>query len=428
MRIITLMTIVLVLNGCDKLVFDDQLNFPVIEMLDAVQIDETGATLRAKVYNFNSQDVVDAYFNWYPSTISRFKEDVRFIQRVDITEGEISTRISRDLLVDERYSYRLIIELADKKIYAAPISFISKGATNNPFSFLTPSPPQQSGTFGQSFRAFGEFYMDTNEGLFQYKTQNNSFALVNNTRRVLSVRRVINDEFIFNTFPRSGTDSINIIKYSSTEDPGQTIGIYHNSLPIGLYGFSNLNKGYLVFSNGQIGQFDIENFQGITIIGEIPSISEELAFYSFVINNKVYIIASEKGAPEETRNFFWKFDLVSLRWETVPPFPGVGKYYFSTGSDGENFIYCGFGTLGRGRNSFNLGVLEGDMWRYDIRNNRWEFIGWWPKPMVNTSNTHITNVNNTSVGNRLRFFYKTSGQNIDPYIKVLTLNLDKIDY
>ena len=393
MRTYTYLLLIVILYSCNDLSFDERLTLPVVEMLEATAIDETGVTLNALVHDLGNENVVRGSFNWFPKGKKYFVEQERLLIDVNLNEHQtISARVDHDLIDDEIYIGRFIIELENEKIYSDTIQFTSKGATWEPFKkeILSAIGPLNSAEF--CFWAQDEIFITggdrPGDPLFIYNIEEEKgWQPVSN----IPPTRLFGQYLMsYNNKIYSAGHSL----YSSAEHAGLwvTDNVENDftrlgDIPIAAYNakfrFEVNGIGYMSSrgTSGGFWRFDLEDYQGVTDIGPLPFEGGAYQYYSFVCNDLAYVFFSEPVDNADQFPFYnnqlWVFDPETLFWEQLADYPGVGRDFFTTATDHQRYLYVGMGAPGHVNTSTtDPRSIDDDFWRYDVTNNSWEFIGY----------------------------------------------------
>jgi hypothetical protein len=390
MKNIYILLLIGLLWSCERIPVSDELTFPLFDEPTITNIDPSGVTVETFIHQIGDESIIRCAFNWFPADKTHFIEAERFM--IDITPKDQETarvRIDRDLMPDQTYAARLIIETTSRKVYSDTVHFISQGATHQPLELIKGSGINGS----QCMWALGHLML---AGGFQFNA-----TLV--TYRYDPVAQEWGD--IPTSFSR------NLIRgYIQSDDqnmysigrqsifPGGIEGLWkmsqYNAGFDYLSAFPVNNNEFLKFSfliNGQcysnspegdFVRYDLENFDGFIPEPELPFALDALAYHSTVIERKGYVLFSPP-APLSNDVFheheFWEYDTQTKVWRQLPDFPGTGRDYFTLTTDSQRYIYVGMGTIGQTNADPDLRILEGDIWQYDTQDESWSLVGWGPK-------------------------------------------------
>lgn len=388
------------LLSCDKLSFPDDATLPIVEMLEVTEVDNTGATLKAYVHHLGTQRIVRSSFNWYPNGKTQFLEEERYLTEVALQESsEISTRITRDMVPGVGYEARVIIELEGEKIYSNTVEFTSRGATQQPIRMEDAT--ESLYVISDVFALWGldNIYMATDLGgtsrmnLHTYNVTQTRWTTVNESLNGLLFSSCFyaDDQRIY---------FAGRIAYNS----GEPSGLWYLDSPDGdfvrvgdfpvfrsqiRFSFALGDRFYTATQEGRLGYFELENYQGLIDLGPLPFSSNGNAhhYYSFEVGGKALVFFSEPQEvtyPPQYSNQFWMFDPTTATWTKRSDYPGAGKDFFVSSSDGERYLFLGLGAVGTDGSLTNRLASQGDIWRYDLLEDNWEFIGWSPinKPIM----------------------------------------------
>ncbi|MDF1698919.1 MAG: hypothetical protein P1U56_23900 [Saprospiraceae bacterium] len=384
MKVLRYIFLIVMVGSCSDPKLSDDFLYPVVIMDEVTNIDSTGLTLNARIYHEGSEEVLRSSFNWYPKGKKIFAEEERFLLDVEWKPGTpLSVRIERDLIRGIEYEAKFIIELENQKIYSSSVSFISQGAIYQPIRLK--SKFAFGGTTSSVVRqGIGNVFIDINhdynsEGIINvYNPDVDQWGL-NNT--------IVPGGYIRSIFSSSNqylmvADQGKLSVIESFDKPKRDItevasGSFRTKLS---FIVDNMCYGYN--SDWKLTRFNILNFDGFEVLQDIPISNNALEYYTFVIGTDVYVFFSEYNLSPSSQisaNQLWKYDSINDGWEQMKSFPGTGKDWFSVSTDNKQYIYVGMGAFGRDIfNWVNRKVIEGDIWRYNIMNGNWEFIGWIP--------------------------------------------------
>ncbi|MEN0003145.1 MAG: hypothetical protein AAF798_03340 [Bacteroidota bacterium] len=388
----------LLFGGCTDLQFPKEVTYPVIELKAVKDIGVSGATFEAFTHHIGNQPILRSSFNWYPVGKAFPLEEERFLLDVNLAEGEASTiRINRDLVKDAEYVLRMIIETAEEKIYTDTIHFTSQGAT---FSPIQTNSYSLSASF--FFRGFNN---DLLAGSATVVTIN-STGTIYRYNPASNQWNVLKDSYSGNMIRNYFQTADNKIYAIAKENP------FSSNSPFGIWTLDDYQGQFerisdFVYSSASAAKFSfvfdeqcfttrqwtligfpLDNYQSIEQEVDIPFRTDAVVYHSTTIRDKGYVFFSEPTFSNNsiTQNHqFWEFDSATLEWTLLADFPGSGKDKFSISSDNQRYIFIGMGTIDfDGFLSGNNKVAQGDIWRYDISTNSWEFIGWNPR-----SSSHV---------------------------------------
>lgn len=405
MKNVLSIVILILLTSCDEIPIHRSAALPIFEILEAIDINETGVTLKGYVYQLGSEKIIRSSFNWYPKGKKRFVENERFLMDMTMTPGEISVRIDRDLVPDDKYEARIIIELENEKIYSSSIEFTSQGAANQPIRLENRTDELGLSTDAFAFWAWDNISIATRLGslsgveLHTYNIQQEKWTGINSSPSGLLFQKCLyasDQRLLFaGTIAFNSAESTGLWYLDDLDDDYVRVGDYpqHHRVK---FNFLLNNRFYAAMYDGELEYSEIDNYDGLKSIGPLPFSTDAYAYYSFEVAGKAYVFFSDPQRINDEAVYtsqFWVFDPSTTEWTERTNFPGAGKDFFGTSTDGSRYIFVGMGAIGRDQNVINAAALEGDLWRYDIIEDTWEFIGWSPTnaPVLPSVNPRIQN-------------------------------------
>lgn len=266
-KYLSLIGLLLVLMACEEDIPQKQ-DFPIIQTLEPVDNDESGATFRAKVLQIGNVETSAYGFVWgtgEPSGVAARKIELG----PGIQEGFFEARLDYSRRIGETYNIRAFAESGDQTVYGNMVSIVSESEQNNKwrtekeeFDLASPGIPHGSATATKGRLLFynGDFYTyNLNDKSF---TQEASFP----------VEGIVNTQF-------------------SSASQGEV-----------QYYMSNLNTNLYRFENGA---WSIES--------EIPFNTRLAGYYhTYISDNKLYILGN---------SFAYYYDLSSKNWQVVANIP-----------------------------------------------------------------------------------------------------------
>jgi hypothetical protein len=378
------------LTACSKIPIHESLRLPLFDTPTITEISPSGVTFSAFVHQTGAVPILRSSFNWYPVDQFFEIENDRFKIDVDLRDQqEASARLDRDLIPNMKYALRLIIELENQKIYSDTVHFDSQGATFMPIR--EPKITSEGGGFGlpglnnewllfrsspDNFSQSQLFSFDPAQEDWVRIDQNYPSFIVNDYFQTVDNQIFsLGKEMPFNSASDYGIWTMD--DYTTGFDQFDALpspGPFRNN-----FGFTINGETYAPTRDWELARFELGNFQGTTILGDIPFPNNTYQYHSTVAQDKGYIFFSDPdfftGSIIHSHQF-WVFSPASNTWQRLADFPGTGKDKFAFVSDGNRYIYVGLGTVGRNDNSTDNRIQAGDLWQYDIETDQWAFMGW----------------------------------------------------
>ncbi len=395
-NIIFYLLIAIILVGCNA---EPALHeFPVIETLQPIQVDSTGATFRGKWINNGKQQITSYGFVWSVNDPNTTVLD-SLVVGTNSVQINFEKRIDFSLVKGLEYVIRTFARYGKKIIYGNSIHFTSQGSENTPWKFV--KEIYLDGWFnsiGGSDNNAGHIYFQSSHHYIfnpftnKFETGTNT-PIQGNSGTMQCSATIGNIDYLFNS------DSKNIYKLENN------VWTIETQLPVSYkssrsYAFS-LSDSLLYFVSSDLYAYNIKSkiwtkkatFSWGEIIGCIAlnnrafalNFSKEVREYnpetnswtkistypgtlrgnivSFSYGNKIYFgLAYDTYAVENNwlNNDFWSFDISANKWSQCESFPklltngGHNLFFFSF----RNSMYLGYGTR------------DYNVWKFDSSKNK----------------------------------------------------------
>jgi hypothetical protein len=384
---------------------DDNKYFQFIITSTVTDIDNTGATLNAKLFNTTGEIITKYGFTWgLKKDLST--TDSKIILSNPLTKGLFSYRIDKELYSDTTYYVTAFVVKNGTYFYGATVPFT--GAGSNPPAITDFEP--KSAYAGDTIFISGNYFSSSNLNNIIYLNDQKLTTVYSSETLVkvfvpydfssiesklsfeVSGARSYSDGFLkiketwTKTDEKSGfTYSVNgffiggilyirytdgyagFFAYNLASKSLSTKTDYYCYVPSVM--FSINDKGYLLFPTYSNCIDHLKEYNPNT-----NSWAEKSGFpgqlrsdaVTFVIEKNAYFGLGSSTSTNKLLNDFWKYDSENDIWSRVADFPGQGRVWATS------FTYNNKGYVGLGRPSSTDVTVYNDIWEYDSGINAWK--------------------------------------------------------
>lgn len=380
--IIYIFSICLIFVSCYRLDFDEDIEVPIVKLFEAIDIDETGVTFEAYVYHLGSNKIVRSYFNWFPTSVNHCFGEEFFQIDVEIKENQpLSARINKNLIEGIQYSGRFVVELKNKTITSNFINFSSEGSEEMYYNYKETDETWYSSDT-ETFVAFNKFCVRENNTIFTYVPNENKWLKIEDGLEGLTSRNIIysdeNELFVTGRATYSSAEENGLWKLNSFGGDYVRLG----DLPFlgrdHKLGFRIDDDFYSANVEKELMKFNLREYNGATVLSELPFEFNphpwEYQYLACAVKKEGYVLILKNSISDyknSTENQLWEYSPEDNSWILQSYYPGtIGGHFFMI-SDGSRYIYAGSGNSDKEES-------DGDFWRYDTLNDKWQHLGWIP--------------------------------------------------
>ncbi|MEN0003146.1 MAG: hypothetical protein AAF798_03345 [Bacteroidota bacterium] len=398
---VSLLLFLLSLSSCTDLKFEGEHQFPVVDFIGLERVDETGFVLTGEVLFKGNDPNLEAYANWYPVDASYFREQAAFLEPFELpSSGKFRVPVNRNVINGLRYDAGFVFRSGDQSIYLDSVAtFETLGSSTAAIKLLDERPFTNS-VIREAFllNSFERtFYLLLRQGvapdLFPVNSITGELGAPIDNARIFFFGFIIaaSEEVIYASSKKSLFSSIDEnglwrITGDITQEPERIADfpILTNEM---LFSTAAGEHAYIAKNDGQLVRFPLSNYQGLETLSDLPISIEAHTYYPVAIGNKIYVFFSTPGMAAGTdfhEHELWEYAIDTDSWTLISTtFPGSGRDEFIVNSDGQRYLYIGNGAIGTDQDNFFPRSVNGDIWRYDLMNNSWEFVGLLPTDAVN---------------------------------------------